>query len=156
VVTLEIFDQEMMKSDAMGVVVIQLSDLAGGEVIDGFKTAAPGAGAEEADLGKLDILATFEPHVAVARHPEDITPLQRLQFTVGLGWDFEPTKDSAVKRHVDLDAAAVVFDKRGKMIEGAYFGNLHPALVLAPLCTWATPQLATEFWAGAMKRSTLT
>lgn len=137
VVVLAIFDKDKIGSDdPMGIVSIKLSDLGTGLALDANLPVEQCSGAEEPDLGTLSIQASFDPKIPVALSAGVTAALEHEQFILGLGWDPVASKKAAGGRGghsqqgasqgkvVDLDAAAVVFNKRGRMLEGIYFDNV--------------------------------
>ena len=131
VVVLALFDKDKIGSDdVMGIVSIKLSDLATANSLAANFPVEQCPGAEEPDLGTLFIEASFDPKIPIALSAGVTSALQQEQFVLGLGWDPVPSKKADQGHHsqqgkvVDLDAAAVVFDKRGRMLEGIYFDNV--------------------------------
>jgi stress response protein SCP2 len=75
-------------------------------------------------------VATFDPRVPVALDLGQVVHLERPSFNVGLRWDVSGGRqgkgaaaaDASTGRLIDLDAAAVVFDSHGNLLEAIYFG----------------------------------
>jgi len=130
-VVLEIFDKDMLSSDdPMGIITISLTDLVHGQVIDKNFKVEKCTGANDAS-GTVHIVAMFDPRVSTSLQSGATVPLESKRVKIGLGWDYvgekrstKATASAVSSKLIDLDASAVVFDKRGSNIETIYFDNL--------------------------------
>ena len=116
----EIFDQDTLTDDPMGIVTIPLSLTA--EASTKWYKVEKGAGVNycKKASGDLSIMLATTTRRVLNMVPGNSLPLNTGHIRVGLGWDME------YGRNVDLDSSCVAVDFKGNILmnETVYYGNL--------------------------------